>query len=181
MTAPMSNPPTTRLDTPLGRVELRWCGAELSGVHLGPRRDRASATLPTLVSGHVPADGAARRLVEEIVAYFGGAPVSLDGPVSLASGTPFQRRVWAALRRIPHGRCSSYGEVAGCLGLPAGAARAVGAACGRNPLPIVVPCHRVVAADGSLTGFSGGLEWKQALLALEGVPVCHGRVQRDST
>jgi O-6-methylguanine DNA methyltransferase len=88
-------------------------------------------------------------------------------PVSL-SGTVFQQRVWAALTDIPYGRTESYGALAARLGLPAGASRAVGLANGANPVSIVVPCHRVIGADGSLTGFGGGLETKRFLLEHEG-------------
>jgi len=81
--------------------------------------------------------------------------------------TPFQRAVWDALRAIPYGETRSYGELARAIGKP-GAARAVGAACGANPWPIIVPCHRVIAADGALGGYSAGLKWKRVLLELEG-------------
>jgi methylated-DNA-[protein]-cysteine S-methyltransferase len=81
-------------------------------------------------------------------------------------GTPFQRTVWQALQSIPYGQTISYGELAGEIGRPT-ASRAVGAANGRNPLPIVIPCHRVIGQDGSLTGYGGGLRFKKALLSLE--------------
>jgi methylated-DNA-[protein]-cysteine S-methyltransferase len=92
-----------------------------------------------------------------------------DASITLAfrGGTPFQRRVWAELRRIPAGTTVTYAELAHRVGRP-GAARAVGAAVARNPVSIVVPCHRVVGADGSLTGYAGGIERKRALLAAEG-------------
>jgi len=82
-------------------------------------------------------------------------------------GTPFQRKVWWELRRIPHGQTVSYSEVAQRIGLPK-APRAIGRACGSNPLPLFIPCHRVIAGDGSLCGFGGGLDLKKRLLALEG-------------
>ncbi len=82
--------------------------------------------------------------------------------------------------QIPRGRCSTYGDLARRLGLPAGSGRAVGHACGANPLPILIPCHRAVAADGQLNGFSAGLDWKRALLDLEGVPLCNDRVLQFS-
>jgi methylated-DNA-[protein]-cysteine S-methyltransferase len=105
----------------------------------------------------------ARRQLEE---YFDGARRSFELPLA-PRGTPFQLRVWAALRTIPWGQTWSYAELARQLGQPS-AVRAVGGANGRNPLPIVVPCHRVIGADGSLTGFGGGLQIKSQLLALEG-------------
>lgn len=100
-------------------------------------------------------------------AYFDGAPVAFDIPFA-PSGTPFQLRVWQALRGIRYGQTATYGDIARALGNP-GASRAVGAANGANHLPIVVPCHRIIGTDGSLTGFGGGVETKRALLRLEGV------------
>jgi methylated-DNA-[protein]-cysteine S-methyltransferase len=104
-----------------------------------------------------------RRQLEE---YFDGRRRSFDLPLA-PRGTAFQQRVWMALRGIPYGETTSYAQLARGLGMPT-ATRAVGAANGRNPLPIVVPCHRVIGADGSLTGFGGGLPTKEFLLTLEG-------------
>lgn len=102
----------------------------------------------------------------QLTAYFAGDRRTFD--LSLApSGTPFQQRVWSALQALPYGAVTSYGALAKQLGQP-GAAQAVGRANAANPLPVVVPCHRVVGADGSLTGFLGGLDKKRALLHLEG-------------
>jgi len=84
------------------------------------------------------------------------------------AGSPFERRVWNALRKVPHGKTVSYGHIAARIGQPK-ACRAVGLANGKNPIPIVVPCHRVIGADGSLTGYGGGLDTKRWLLELEGV------------
>jgi len=103
--------------------------------------------------------------------YFGGALEALDELRVDTGGTPFQRRVWEVLRTIPAGRTLSYLEVARRVGAPE-AVRAVGAANGANPVAIVVPCHRVIGADGSLTGYGGGLERKRWLLAHEKAPVC---------
>ena len=94
----------------------------------------------------------------------------MDLPLDLEDNTPFQMKVWQALRAIPYGRVRSYGWVARKIGKPR-AARAVGSACGANPVPLLVPCHRVVAGDGSLGGFSGGLLNKRRLLKLEGIRV----------
>jgi len=99
-------------------------------------------------------------------AYFAGQIAAIEAVPTLARGTDFQRLVWAALREIPAGSTLSYGELAAKIGRPA-AVRAVGAANGANPIPVVVPCHRVVGADASLTGFGGGLERKRWLLAHE--------------
>ena len=86
------------------------------------------------------------------------------------TGTDFQKSVWNALRKIPAGRTKSYGEIARAIGRPK-AVRAVGGACGANPVPVLIPCHRVLAADGKTGGYSGGLDWKRDLLALEGVKI----------
>ena len=98
--------------------------------------------------------------------YFAGQRTAFDLPLDLTAGTEFQQQVWQALLRIPSGQTSSYGAVAALLGNQA-AVRAVGAAVGRNPVSIIVPCHRVVGATGALTGYAGGLERKTALLQLE--------------
>jgi methylated-DNA-[protein]-cysteine S-methyltransferase len=105
---------------------------------------------------------------EEFQRYFAGEPVAFDVPLDLDSGTAFQQLVWRGLLQIPRGTTTSYGELSQRIGKP-GAVRALGGAVGRNPLSIVVPCHRVLGADGSLTGYAGGLERKVALLQLEGV------------
>ncbi len=89
-------------------------------------------------------------------------------PLDLSNGTTFQRKVWNALRKIPPGKTKSYGEIARAIGRP-GAVRAVGGACGANPIPVLIPCHRVLAANKKLGGFSGGLNRKRELLAREGV------------
>ena len=105
------------------------------------------------------------KVTQQLREYFAGERTRFD--LKLApEGTAFQRQVWKALRTIPYGKTISYGELAGKIGNPK-AVRAVGGANGKNPIPIVIPCHRVIGADGSLTGFGGGLETKVALLALE--------------
>jgi methylated-DNA-[protein]-cysteine S-methyltransferase len=103
--------------------------------------------------------------VEQLGAYFEGRLTEFDLTLS-PEGTPFYREVWAELERITYGETITYGELAARVGKPK-AARAVGAANGRNPLPIVIPCHRVIGSDGSLTGYGGGLRFKQSLLELE--------------
>jgi methylated-DNA-[protein]-cysteine S-methyltransferase len=95
--------------------------------------------------------------------YFAGERTKFDVPLAL-SGTPFQRRVWTALQDIPYGETTTYGELAASLGLVPGASRAVGLANGKNPVSIIVPCHRVIGSTGSLTGYGGGLDRKQRLL-----------------
>lgn len=111
------------------------------------------------------------RALDLLGRYLGGDPVTFDVPLDLEGTTAFQRRVWQRLGEIPRGRVASYGDLARELGGGPGAARAVGGAVGSNPLPVVIPCHRVVRADGGLGGFGGGLPRKAALLRLEGVDV----------
>jgi methylated-DNA-[protein]-cysteine S-methyltransferase len=109
-----------------------------------------------------------REAVAQLAAYFAGERTAFDLPLDLQAGTPFQQSVWQALLAIPPGGTTSYSELGRRLGRPQ-AARAVGAAVGRNPISIVVPCHRVLGTGGALTGYAGGLERKTALLRLEGV------------
>ena len=104
--------------------------------------------------------------VRQLTAYFGRQLTEFDLPLAPV-GTEFQRRVWEQLEKIAYGETASYGAVAGRLGMTNAASRAVGLANGRNPIPIVVPCHRVIGANGTLTGYAGGLERKQQLLELE--------------
>ena len=126
---------------------------------------------PASREGWTPVDPAARPTVlvearRQLGEYFAGTRRTFDLPLSL-HGSPFQVEVWRTLAEIPYGRTWSYSELARTIGKPL-AVRAVGAANGRNPIPIVLPCHRVIGADGSLTGFGGGLPIKEALLRLEG-------------
>jgi methylated-DNA-[protein]-cysteine S-methyltransferase len=108
-----------------------------------------------------------RKAIAQLDDYFAGRRASFDLPLDLQAGTPFQQSVWKALLAIPRGATTNYGALSREIGAPA-AARAVGAAVGRNPVSIVVPCHRVLGSGGSLTGYAGGLERKSALLKLEG-------------
>lgn len=114
------------------------------------------------VRGETPLIRLAAAQLEE---YFRGERQNFDLPLAPV-GTPFQQRVWKALREIPYGETAAYGEIAVRVGCPKGA-RAVGMACNRNPILIMIPCHRVIGADGSLTGFGGGLDMKERLLAAE--------------
>jgi methylated-DNA-[protein]-cysteine S-methyltransferase len=148
--------PHTVVDSPIGPLGLIASDTALQGVLFDGRRVCSEGSSPVL-------EEAARQLD----AYFGGELVAFDLPLEL-DGTEFQRRCWLALATIPYGRTVSYGEQARRLGLGSDKARAVGAANGSNPLPIVLPCHRVIGADGSLTGFGGGLHVKRFLLELEG-------------
>ncbi|MFD6953744.1 cysteine methyltransferase [Nocardiopsis sp. TSRI0078] len=151
----------TTMDSPVGELVLFGDGEALSGV-LTRSRDGRSRGLPEdWVSDPAPFGEAVRQLE----AYFAGELREFDLPLAPA-GTEWQLRVWAALTTIPHGETASYGELAAELGRPT-ASRAVGMANGRNPISIIVPCHRVIGANGSLTGYAGGLDRKQFLLGLE--------------
>jgi methylated-DNA-[protein]-cysteine S-methyltransferase len=110
-----------------------------------------------------------KQATQQLMEYFAGTRTQFDLPLDLTGGTAFQQSVWQALLAIPQGATASYGQISSRIGKPA-AVRAVGAAVGRNPVSIIVPCHRVMGADGSLTGYAGGLDRKTALLHLEGVP-----------
>jgi methylated-DNA-[protein]-cysteine S-methyltransferase len=147
---------STIVETPIGPLGLLASESALTGVFFDGGRARPEGASPVL-------DEAARQLD----AYFAGELVDFDLPLEL-HGTDFQRQCWLALATIPYGQTVSYGEQARRLGLGSDKARAVGAANGQNPLPIVLPCHRVIGADGSLTGFGGGLHVKRFLLELEG-------------
>lgn len=150
----------TRMDSPVGDLILGGDATALRyvGFQAGPR---AMAPAPEWE----PAEAPFREAVRQLRAYFAGRLRTFDLPLA-PRGTPFQLAVWQALRGIAYGDTCSYGELAARIGRPT-ASRAVGAANGRNPLPIIVPCHRVVGSDGALTGFGGGLPIKQALLELE--------------
>jgi methylated-DNA-[protein]-cysteine S-methyltransferase len=117
-------------------------------------------------AGDVSDDARFDRVVTQMTEYFAGRRTDFDLDLRPDGGSPFERRVWAALLEIPYGETASYGEIAARIGHP-GKARAVGRANGRNPIAIVCPCHRVIGSDGSLTGYGGGLENKRTLLDLE--------------
>jgi methylated-DNA-[protein]-cysteine S-methyltransferase len=149
-----------QLDSPIGRLLLISDGVALTGLHMTPADEE-----PLPESLLVPELSLFREVREQLSAYFGGDRFEFHVPLSLR-GTPFQQLVWEALQAIPYGETISYGELARLIGKP-GAFRAVGAANGRNPISILIPCHRVVGARGNLGGYGGGLERKQALLSLE--------------
>lgn len=153
------------LDTPIGTLVLAADAEGLRHIEFPSNRH------PVSREGWVPGpEGIAADIIgttsRQLREYFDGARRDFDLPLA-PRGTEFQRQVWQALATIPFGATWSYGELARVIGKP-DAMRAVGAANGRNPLPIVLPCHRVIGADGSLTGFGGGLPIKEALLRLEG-------------
>ncbi len=148
------------LDSPLGPLVVVASDGQLRGLYFHDQRHLPSPE-------HLGPRGAdvLPALCEQLGGYFAGELTTFDVPLP-ATGTPFQRDVWAALRDVPYGSTCSYAELARAVGRPA-AVRAVGAANGRNPVCIVVPCHRVVGSSGSLTGYAGGLSRKRRLLAHE--------------
>ena len=150
----------TLLDSPIGELLLLGDGRALHRLHMpsgreplaiDPRWDRAEQALGDAC--------------DQLVEYFDGTRREFDLPLALA-GNRFELRVWQALREIPYGETRSYGALAASIGQPGGA-RAVGLANARNPVPLIVPCHRVIGANGTLTGYGGGLERKRQLLDLE--------------
>ena len=147
------------LDTPIGTLRLVSDGTHLQRIEFEGHYDETESARE---SGDAVLSACARQLRE----YFAGKRDRFDLPLA-AQGTEFQRQVWAALAAIPYGQLRSYRDIAEAIDKPT-AVRAVGAANGRNPLPIIVPCHRVIGSNGSLTGFAGGLEAKTRLLQLEG-------------
>jgi len=177
------NPTTHRVKatvlSPLGPLLLAATPLGLSGVWFMDQR-------------HLPAEGQIQdwtpdqdnailsTAAAQLTAYFEQRLDRFDLPLDLSAGTAFQSSVWRALLDIPFGQTRSYGELARAIGKPA-AVRAVGAAIGRNPLGIVVPCHRVVGAQGALTGYAGGLDRKAALLRLEGALIDKAHQSRGQT
>lgn len=142
-------------DSPVGPITLVQEGEALTRLDFNTPSQAEEAT-PLLLE--------ARRQLQE---YFAGERKAFALPLAPA-GTVFQKKVWAALREIPWGETRSYGDIARAIGKPT-ASRAVGMANGRNPLPVFIPCHRVIGTNGSITGYSGGLEKKRFLLRLEGI------------
>ncbi|POM26349.1 Methylated-DNA--protein-cysteine methyltransferase [Actinomadura rubteroloni] len=150
----------TVVDSPIGPLTLVADDDGLRGLYMNRQRH-----LPDEETFGPPDDGPFDAVRKQLDAYFAGDLTTFDVPLSL-HGTPFQRRVWEGLLAIPYGTTWSYGQLADAIGSPGGA-RAVGLANGKNPVSIIVPCHRVIGASGSLTGYGGGLERKRALLDFE--------------
>jgi methylated-DNA-[protein]-cysteine S-methyltransferase len=145
------------IDSPLGPLAVFSDGTALTGLEIG-----------TAIS-HATPDTITDRAASQLREYFQGKRTAFDLPLKV-QGTPFQESIWSALQRIPFGSTQSYGELGRAAGKP-GAARAVGGAVGANPLPIVIPCHRILGSDQRITGYSGGdgIPTKQKLLTLEGI------------
>ena len=150
------------IDSPLGAMLLTSDRTSLTGLYFIGQKYQAHPGADWIEN---PQLGVFRTAAEQLRMYFAKQPVRFDFALAPA-GTPFQSRVWEALRTIPSGDTISYGELARRLGASS-AVRAVAAAVGRNPISIVIPCHRVIGAGGALTGYAGGLERKRALLDLE--------------
>jgi methylated-DNA-[protein]-cysteine S-methyltransferase len=138
------------VDSPVGRLGVTLDGDTVVGVRFGAS----------------PGVSGAHAVTNELIAYFAGDLTTFSVPVELRGGSEFERAVWAQIARIPYGEMRTYGEIAAVLGDP-GLARAVGTACNHNPVPVIVPCHRVVGAGGKMVGFGGGIERKRKLLELE--------------
>lgn len=164
----------TSFDSPLGPMRLAASDQGLCGIWFeGQRHQPNPAGWPAAQQHPV-----LRQAVQQLTDYFSGRRTHFDVPLDLRHGTPFQQSVWRALLDIPSSKTTSYGALSERIGKPS-AVRAVGAAIGRNPLSIVVPCHRVLGASGALTGYAGGLERKVALLRLEGAKFRVGSPETD--
>jgi len=151
------------MDSPLGRIILAASDGRLSGVWFEGQRHQPD-TRAWVIDDRLAVFDLTRTQLRD---YFAGRRTSFELPLDISAGSDFQQAVWRALLAIPFGATASYGAISAAVGKPA-AVRAVGAAVGRNPLSIVVPCHRVIGADGALTGYAGGLPRKTSLLQLEG-------------
>lgn len=148
------------VSSPIGNLTLAGVGSTLTHLLIAEQ-----SHCPHRTDWEPAGDDVFVDVAQQLDAYFAGSPQNFDVDLRLA-GTEFQCRVWAALQTIPYGETRSYGQIADQVGSPA-AARAVGLANGRNPISIIVPCHRVVGSSGSLTGYGGGIERKRTLLELE--------------
>jgi methylated-DNA-[protein]-cysteine S-methyltransferase len=155
----------TVIDSPVGPLTLVAQGGAMVGLYMDLQRHRPADTELGEPNPGGGLDEPFKTAAGQLDAYFAGTLTRFTVPLA-PRGSPFQKRVWAALQHIPYGQTESYGELAERIGHP-GAARAVGLANGKNPIGIVIPCHRVVGSDGSLTGYGGGLDRKKQLLDLE--------------
>jgi methylated-DNA-[protein]-cysteine S-methyltransferase len=155
------------IDSPVGGLLLTADGNRLTGIYFDGHRAGVDARPSAARRGHeAPDDPVLAVAATQLGEYFALERTAFELPLD-PGGTGFQRRVWTALLDVPYGRTASYGQIATQLGLLPSASRAVGTANGQNPISIVVPCHRIIGADGSLTGYGGGLDRKRFLLDLE--------------
>ena len=159
---------TITLPAPFGALVVSYRNGRLTRVHLATETADAARESETKAPCSERDEALQSRLRDDFNAYFSGKKVTFDYPLDLDEFTSFQKAVWAAMRRIPYGHTRSYRWIAQSIGKPL-SYRAVGNACGKNPLLIIQPCHRVVGSHGKLGGFSAGLELKKTLLRLEGV------------
>ena len=153
----------TVMPSPIGDLRIVARGGAVIAIEFSPFRKPADGRP---LGERADADPLLREAVAQLAAYFAGDRTTFDLPLA-PHGTEFQQRVWKELLAVGYGDTASYGELAHRLGMTNAASRAVGLANGRNPIPIVIPCHRVIGADGSLTGYAGGVERKQTLLEIE--------------
>ena len=165
---------STDIVTKFGTVRICWHEETVMNVVFGPYDPEDCRTT---LRRFLPPHPVGQELIAKFMRYFRGKPASVDMALPPKVGTDSQRKVWTALTEIPFGSFETYGDLAARLGLPASQARSVGNTVAQNPLPIVYPCHRVVAATGALTGFSVDPLWKKALLQHEGVVVDDNRVR----
>ena len=156
----------TSFDSALGRIRVAATDQGLAGIWFDGQRHQPDHGSWSEQPEHTLLRSVVQRLQRYLACEREGCELARDLPLDLRGGTAFQQAVWRALLAIGYGHSSSYGAIAAQLGRPR-AVRAVGGAVGRNPIAIIVPCHRVMGADGSLTGYAGGLDRKQALLAIE--------------
>jgi methylated-DNA-[protein]-cysteine S-methyltransferase len=163
----------TTIQSPLGALTLTSAGGFLTGMTMEGQKHVAApepgGPIPSASFGNVDDDPCLAAVKDQLGAYFAGTLTEFDIPVKL-TGSDFQRRVWRCLQDIPYGETISYGQLARQVGNP-NASRAVGLANGRNPVAVIVPCHRVIGADGRLTGYAGGLDRKTWLLHHEAAVV----------
>lgn len=156
--------------SPIGPLRLRAEDGSLVAVDFSPFAERTDLThMTTDLADTTKAEADDRVLAAtaaQLDAYFAGTLTSFDLPLA-PRGTEFQQRVWQALRHVGYGETASYSDVARRLGKTAAASRAIGLANGRNPIPIIIPCHRIIGRDGALTGYAGGIDRKRRLLELE--------------
>jgi methylated-DNA-[protein]-cysteine S-methyltransferase len=156
------------LESPIGRIVLAETGGALCAIDFETSPETVLARLKKRFGSYEVNEGnGVRQYRDRLEAYFQGELRALDGLAVETGGTAFQRDVWAALQRIPAGSTTSYSELAAAIGRPS-AVRAVGMANARNPIAVVIPCHRVIGRDGALTGYAGGLDRKRWLLQHEG-------------
>ncbi len=165
---------STDVVTQFGTVRICWHEETVINIVIGPfdpgeRRTSIRRFLPPHAGG--------QELITKFMQYFIGKPTEFNVPLPPGVGTDAQRKIWSSLNSIPHGQFETYGQIAMRLGLPESQARIIGNAVSQNPLPIIYPCHRAVAATGGLIGYSAGPHWKKALLEFEGVQIDYDKVR----